>query len=515
MRVRGTVHSRGFYVIAMAGWVAMTLLALYVAGAAAIKDAERDFHGHVAEVANEFKQKIQASEAVLSAFTAFLSAVDGGDRNAAVRFTRSMLGAYPHVYMLEVARALKADEVAPLEKSIRRKWQSDFRVRSFTYTGSRQWVDVAKKAEYWPIIFLQPDFPEARSIYGLDLDSVAHLAGPLALARHSARAVASAPFRLVEGDFAYVLFQAVGRPVSGSVIEGFGGEMVALLLVRADSMSPRWVADGVGVAATMHAPSGEGVSLFSRAAAAAHWSEAAALPRLNADVDSGSAAQPIRLAFQRQLRWRDINGLGLRAVAALSLLSLALVLLYLRHHHLAMQRAEEEHERAEFLAMHDPLTGLPNRTLLVDRVRQALSRQQRHGAMFALFMIDLDRFKEINDEHGHEGGDAVLMGVARRIAPSLRATDTVARFGGDEFIVLVADVQGEPDAVNVAEKLLQAVSQPIDYRRATIAVTCSVGVALCPRDGHSLEELLRQADHAMYRVKSGGRNGVSVASEAI
>jgi diguanylate cyclase (GGDEF)-like protein len=499
----------------MAGWVALTLLALYAAGAAAIKAAESEFNGHVAEVANEFKQKIHANEAVLSAFTAFLSAVDGGDRNAAVRFTRSMLGAYPHVYMLEVARALKSDEVAPFERTIRRNWQSDFRVRSFTYTGNRQWVDVAKKSEYWPIVFLQPDFPEARSIYGLDLDSVAHLAAPLSAARHSAKAVASAPFRLVEGDFAYVLFQAVGRPISGGAIEGFGGEMMAMLLVRSESMSPRWIADGASVEATMHPAVGESAPLFRRVAAPTHWSEAAALPRLTAAVDSGSAAQPIRLAFERQLRWRDINGLGLRAVAALSLLSLALVMLYLRHHHLAMQHAEEEHERAEFLAMHDPLTGLPNRTLLADRVRQALSRQQRHGAMFALFMIDLDRFKEINDEHGHEGGDAVLLGVAGRIAPSLRATDTVARFGGDEFIVLVADVQGEADAVNVAEKLLQSVSQPIEYRGAKIAVTCSVGVALCPRDGHSLEELLRQADHAMYRVKSGGRNGLSVAAEAI
>ena len=514
MRVRGAVRSRGFYAIALAGWVAMSLLALYAAGAAAIKTAENQFLGHVAEVANEFKQKIHANEAVLSAFTAFLSAVDGGDRGAAVRFSRSMLGAYPHVYMLEVARAVRAGEVEPLEKAIRRTWQSDFRVRSFTYTGDRKWVDVARKDEYWPIVFLQPDFPEARTIYGLDLDSVAHLAAPLAQARHAPKAVASTPFRLVEGDLAFIVFQAVGRPVSRGAIEGFGGEMVALLVVRADAMSPRWVADGVSVDATMHPAVGEGASLFRRSAAEAHWTESSALPRLTASVDSGSAAQPIRLSFERQLRWRDINGIGLRSVAALSLLSLALVLLYLRHHHNAMRLAEEEHERAEFLAMHDPLTGLPNRTLLTDRVRQALSRQQRHGAMFALFMIDLDRFKEINDEYGHEGGDAVLLAVANRIAPSLRATDTVARFGGDEFIVLVGDVQGESDAVNVAEKLLQAVSQPIDYRGATIKVTCSLGVALCPRDGHSLEDLLRQADHAMYRVKSGGRNGLSVAAEA-
>ena len=507
-------RSSGFYIVALVGWVAMTLLAIYVAGNAAIKDTELQFRHETAEITTELRQKLHANEAVLSAFAAFLSAVEGGDRDSAVRFTRSMLNAYPHIYMLEVGRRVRAEDARAFERQMRESWQSSFHIRTFNYSGNREWGDVGAKSEYWPIVFMYPDFPEARPVLGLDLASVPHLAKSLDRSRRGPLTVSSPPFRLIEGDLAYVLFQTVDRAIRRGTGHAFSGEMVALLVVKADSMSPRWVPDGMGVrAGVAETLDGQSGVIFERQPAPAHWSEDMFLPRLKAEADGGSTSQPVGLAFERQVLWRDINGIGLRSVAILSLLSLALVILYLRRHHIEMTRAGAEHARAEFLATHDPLTGLPNRHLFADRARQALFRQERYGTMFGFFMIDIDHFKEINDRFGHERGDLVLVEVARRIGTTLRGTDTVARFGGDEFLVLVADVENEADAMNVAKKILDAVARPIETPTEAIDVTCSVGVALCPRDGLEVDALFRQADHAMYRIKSGGRNGVSVAPE--
>jgi diguanylate cyclase (GGDEF)-like protein len=507
-------RSSGFYIVALVGWVAMTLLAIYIAGNAAIKDTEHDFRGHASEITTELRQKLHANEAVISAFAAFLSAVEGGDREAAVRFSRSMLGAYPHIYMLEVARRVRAQDARNFERQMRDSWQGNFHIRTFNYGGDRQWSEAGHRSEHWPIVFLYPDFPEARPVLGLDLASVPHLAKSLELAQRGPLTVSSPPFRLVEGDLAYILFQTVDRPLRRGVVQAFTGEMVALLVVKADSMSPRWVPDGMEVRADVTSPAGgDSAVIFERKAVSGHWSETMLLPRLRVEAEGGSTSQAVRLGFEQQVRWRDISGIGLRSVAILSLLSLALVILYLRRHHIEMTRANEEHARAEFLATHDPLTGLPNRLLFADRARQALLRHERHGSMFALFMIDLDHFKDVNDVFGHERGDFVLVEVARRIGATLRGTDTVARFGGDEFLVLVADVEGETDAMSVARKILDTVARPIETPTESIDVTCSMGIALCPRDGTEVDDLLRQADHAMYRIKSGGRNGVSAAAE--
>lgn len=142
-----------------------------------------------------------------------------------------------------------------------------------------------------------------------------------------------------------------------------------------------------------------------------------------------------------------------------------LVAYSVQRHHRAIHTAAIEHERAEYQAMHDALTGLPNRHLLTDRFDQALHRWQRHGTKFALFIIDLDHFKKINDSHGHEAGDAVLIATSARILQAIRASDTVARYGGDEFIVLIADVLNETDALALGEKLCDLLRQPVAWAK--------------------------------------------------
>ncbi len=162
-------------------------------------------------------------------------------------------------------------------------------------------------------------------------------------------------------------------------------------------------------------------------------------------------------------------------------------------------------ERLERLAHYDPLTGLPNRTLFFDRLNHAYQFARRHGHVFALLFVDLDRFKQVNDTLGHDVGDLVLKVTAERLKGSIRASDTVARMGGDEFTIILTHISEEPNAAQVAEKIIALVEEPISIKGRFCDVGASIGIALYPRDGGDPEALLKQADSAMYQVKKQGR----------
>ncbi|QGZ65110.1 putative bifunctional diguanylate cyclase/phosphodiesterase [Paraburkholderia acidisoli] len=165
----------------------------------------------------------------------------------------------------------------------------------------------------------------------------------------------------------------------------------------------------------------------------------------------------------------------------------------------------EANEELTYLALHDGLTKLPNRMLLQDRLKQAIHSASRGNTRFALMFMDLDGFKAVNDAYGHQTGDRLLVDVARRIAESVRGEDTVARVGGDEF-VLVAKIGAPEDAASIAEKLTTAIEVPFQLANLELRVSTSIGIAIYPGDGASERELLANADAAMYHAKSTGRN---------
>jgi diguanylate cyclase (GGDEF)-like protein len=169
--------------------------------------------------------------------------------------------------------------------------------------------------------------------------------------------------------------------------------------------------------------------------------------------------------------------------------------------------------RVEHLAYHDGLTGLPNRSflskLLEDRIRQA----NRYDRAFAVLFLDLDRFKEINDTLGHDAGDELLREVAERLEDVLRESDTVARMGGDEFVVLLPEIQSEEEVSTVARKVLSKLKDPFELLGHKFTVTASIGVSLYPRDGRDEQTLMKNADIAMYQAKDEGRNNFRLFSD--
>ncbi len=167
-----------------------------------------------------------------------------------------------------------------------------------------------------------------------------------------------------------------------------------------------------------------------------------------------------------------------------------------------------EADRIQYLANYDLLTGLPNRALLIDRLRQQLASASQNRSKLALMFIDLDLFKAVNDGLGHDVGDLLLKLAAQRMADCVGAADTVARHGGDEFVVLLPHIVDSIEAVNVAHRLRIALCQPFDLRGHFATISCSIGVAIHPEHGADELQLLKSADTAMYRAKVNGRNGV-------
>lgn len=175
------------------------------------------------------------------------------------------------------------------------------------------------------------------------------------------------------------------------------------------------------------------------------------------------------------------------------------------------RKEQEKLERLLHDALHDPLTGLANRVLYVDRLTGAYNRaRRRKGYLFAVLFMDLDNFKRVNDEHGHLTGDQVLTEVARRLENCLRPVDTVARFGGDEFAILLDDINDEPDALNIVDRLQSELQRPLHLEGREIRVTASIGVSIGMHESSLPGDLLRQADEAMYRAKDAGKAQSSV-----
>lgn len=500
------------HLIAIAFWALATAGAATLVIRSSLTTAELEFAEYGDHFHAQLRDRLRANEAVLYGFASFLGAVDHRDDPLLLssRYARSMLERYPHIYMLEVVRRVPRQELSVFTQSMRRRLGEDFEVRRFDYRGERRWREAPLKDSYYPIVFAEPELPQTRGILGLDIDSLPGMREALIRSEKRGEPAASEPFRLVEGDNAYVMF----RPVPGTRDGGTKGRSgnYALLVMRANDLLPpsAELNDAVRHAAYMsNAPASDNSTspnlLYDQQPAHRHRVGHALFPTLRIERSIDGVSQPLVVILERRLGLSDISGGAIGMVALASILSLALILAYLsaRERH---ERAREENQRAmEHLALHDSLTGLPNRFLMLGRLVQALSAAQRHGTQLAVLFLDLDGFKQINDSHGHHIGDELLKEVASRLRDCIRDCDTVARHGGDEFLVTLTDVRSEADVAAVAEKILAAVARPIEIQGTRMTVTTSIGIALYPHTALDGEMLIRAADAAMYEAKAEGR----------
>jgi diguanylate cyclase (GGDEF)-like protein/PAS domain S-box-containing protein len=243
-----------------------------------------------------------------------------------------------------------------------------------------------------------------------------------------------------------------------------------------------------------------------------HPDDVISLEKAVNDYLSGKAEKYIHehrvICKNRSIKWvmsrgmivkRDKNGAPLRMVGT--------------HTDITARKLLET--RLENLAHFDALANVPNRTLFNDRLKLALSYAKREKKMLAVMFIDLDLFKEINDLYGHETGDIVLKKVSRQLVACVRESDTVARMGGDEFVVLLPIVDHIDDVKLVARKIVEAIAQPIKVAKTHLHITCSIGIAIYPQHGNDEKLLVINADMAMYQAKKSGKNQAKFFEEAM
>ncbi|MGB3960929.1 MAG: EAL domain-containing protein, partial [Sulfurimonas sp.] len=173
---------------------------------------------------------------------------------------------------------------------------------------------------------------------------------------------------------------------------------------------------------------------------------------------------------------------------------------------LEIKKRNEMQEMLDYQAHHDQLTKLPNRTLFLDRLHQAIKQNKRNETKMALLFIDLDNFKQINDSLGHDAGDKVLQEIAQRLGGKIRESDTLARLGGDEFTLILNNIIDDDTIIDIVENILQVTQKLIEIQTQQLYVTLSIGISIYPNDGESAEDLLKYADAAMYKSKESGKN---------
>lgn len=503
----------------LALWTALLGFVGYLLVAAELEGWHHEFDENVTAITADVRSKLLANETVLNGMVAFLQGVDEDNRLLVSRYAAATAAASPHIYMIEVARRLPLPELGAFEAAMRANWRPDFAVKNFA-TMTRPALPKEVSGATWPIVFMHPERPEADAIHGVALETVDNLTLTMDTAQRTGAPTASPRFPLYEGGDAYILLQSVHRQPNSAAddrLSTFGRSMIAMLVIRTDALFPPQAnthnLGKVRYQAIMAVPGMTRNVVFDSLGGDTAGADGRFLPRLQRTTTIDSAAQPTQLRFSQQILWSDLASRENLALLALLAIGLVAVPWLAIRHFASVDQAALAHERAAYLATHDTLTGLPNRFLFGDRFGQAIRNWQRGGSPFALLLIDLDGFKEINDRHGHDTGDQVLRVAAIRMQDLLRANDTVARYGGDEFVVLLSAVNNAHDARLIGEKLLASISVAIGTSAGQVAVSCSIGIALCPLHGSTLDILRHKADQAMYHAKRSGKSAVTVCTE--
>ena len=506
------VGFRGLYLALFAGWFALSIISLLIVVMQSKASFDLAFERQASASFNEIRNKLRANEVAISSFGSFFSAADLNNRAAVAQFAATLKSNYPHIYMFEVVRKIARNERAAFESFMQSSFDPAFRIKNFGYDDSRQWQSVRDKAVYYPLIFMWPEIPAAKSIFGLDMDSIPHLQQAAFATDAGSQTVASKPFRLIEGDLAYAMFHAVNertQKYGGGRMQMFSGSLQVLLIIRAKDLVPSQQQVGTSYRISINGMGQNNPLLLDLPSntddvlGEDYW-----LPRESLIFEDDSPIQPLKLTVERQMLWTDISANSLIGVGMLSLVSLIALILYLRHHYRKLMDSLFRSSQTEFLALHDTLTSLPNRLLFNDRLNFLLGNWRRRYESFGLVFIDLDLFKEINDRLGHKAGDQVLIEVAKRIRNCVRETDTVARLGGDEFVVLLGLVHSREHLLTMAQEILAEITKEMAIGDESVRVSASIGVSICPEDGIEATALLHRADSSMYVVKQSGRNGV-------
>lgn len=495
---------------AILSWVILWGVLGSVIVQSSIHNAKSTFNAKATNLFHLVSDQIRTNETVVEGFAASVGAIGEIDQSKIRIYARQMLRRYPHIFMFEIIERIDEENKVAYEEYYQKNISPHFKIRSFGYEEDRQWREVAEKQFYMPITFMEPFPPGSREVLGLDLSSNQIFTDSLRISASLHMPVVTRPFTLVEGDLAYLIH----RPVKGGdtkvYADSYGIESrYVMLVILAKSLlkdMPNEMSDyGIILHHGDFEASDKSGILYNKPEPEVSFFESLIFPRLWLSKPLDSETQPFVLIVSKPLDWSLFNYWLLSAFAIVATISFFLLLKYLKYHRMIELSRAQEAEYLFYMANHDSLTGLANRNLLSDRLQHALILAKRRGTKLAVLFLDLDGFKSVNDKYGHDVGDKLLSSVSKSLLACVRSGDTLARRSGDEFILILENIEGADSICLITEKIQQVFSQKFSIGEVELSVGVTIGVSIFPDDGQEEEDLLAMADKRMYEEKQRGK----------
>jgi diguanylate cyclase (GGDEF)-like protein len=458
-----------------------------------LRVAEDDFKQYGHQVHQSLVQNFTVNETILDGFAAFLADVGMQDPNRARFYTRTMIERYSHLYMFQAAQRVRGIDVPAFEQSLKETLSEPLNVRRFEFGSGLVAADVSSKRDYYPLVFVEPTFHDGLNILGLDISSIPFVKQAMDDALSSGLANLSQPIELSDGGEAFVMIKPSFLP--GQDV----ADQYALLVVKTTALLTNLRPKEQGYTVKLAYPDHDPILDLSTPNVEP-WQERL-FPLLTQYTYIRVGAQDIQLTLTRQLSFAQVN-LFLIIIVFLATLAINVLLhLYMRIQFETDVLKQEANRKLYQQANYDHLTGLANRHFFEDHFKRAASRSQRANKSMSLLYIDLNDFKVINDTLGHQMGDHVLSHASSIIRDAIRADDVACRFGGDEFIVLLENIQAAENVDRVVNNLHAMFADVKIPDGQGVKLSASIGSSLYPDDGEDLVALMESADGKMYEQK--------------
>jgi len=475
-------------------------------------DARLKFAQHNTDIQSHISDRLLVAETTLEGFSAFISSMDEFDHDKASEFANKLLERYPYLYMFEVAEHVDDSNRLIYEDKLASTTHKDFYIRQFDYANTRQWIASPSSDFYYPIIFQAPLYSEEKNILGLDLYSSDFLLQAMEMSYKEKTPVATKPFYLAENELGYVIHRAINT--SGeSPPKPLTANRYALLALKSEKLffdtekTPFYLSVNLADNRFVNDKStGLVVDLKSNQREVSRI-EKILFPQLTfqKSLKNSVESQPYILSVSWQLRWHDFSVFLIAGFLFTALYLYKVSVNNARMYFNEKLKRMDEEGSLYYMANFDSLTGAANRHHFNGFIEKEILRAKRRKSRFSLLFIDVDEFKPINDKYGHTVGDSVLLEVASKLSTHLREDELLARYGGDEFILVSNQSLTQDDGQHLASRLKDEFDSPIEIKGNRIQVSFSIGISTYPDDGEDLEALISVADKRMYQDKITGK----------
>ncbi len=490
----------------LAIWIVLSIALISLLIKNDFEKALLEFEQFNKEITDHVTERMLVAETALEGFSAYVSQSSSINHSELSLFVSNLLKRYPFLYMFEVAEKVSHDQREEIESGFRNIFPG-FYIRRFDYEKTRQWQPVEKSEFYYPIIFQEPFYNDNRNILGLDLFASDFLVEAMFESQVQSLPVATRPFILAENELGYVIHRAAGS-VTANQPQPLTAKRYALLALKSEDLFSNIKTTSAAISISLRhggfqLQNGNNPIVLEKISTKGGKVDQVLFPEMTftKDLSQITPSQPFILHTRFQL------GLDSFSYILVSFILMAAILIPMLGKKFAYQYFEKRLNDMEsdgslfYLANYDALTGIPNRYRLLEHLEMMIIRARRNNTKFKIFFIDLDNLKPINDFHGHAAGDFVLNELCSRIADRMRHDEMLARFGGDEFVLVSNHYSDEQDEAELIYRIKQQFTSPILYRNEEFIVDISVGCATYPEDGKNLNALLETADERMYLDK--------------